>query len=237
MNSAEKGISVVLPVYNEEDNIEYIVQSVMNFIPNMAKNYEVIVVDDGSEDQSSNAIERLSCVFPRLKVICLPRNIGYGGALLSGFRSSKYPSVFFMDADGQFLISDLHKFVPHIDNFDIIIGKRAVRHDQLYRALVGKLYNFLICLLFKINIKDITCGFKLIKKSVLDELQLESMGGFINAEMLIKALKKGYLVKEIEVRHYPRKKGKPTGASFSSFRAKVVEMLWSWHKLRHGCFV
>lgn len=232
-----KEISIILPIYNEGKVITYIVQSVLDCVPKIYDNYEVILVNDGSTDQTGVIIEKLAKDYMQLRVVHLPKNMGYGAALLRGFKSSKYPSVFFMDTDGQFRIADLYRFVPYTDSCDIIIGKRVIRQDQLYRVFAGKLYNFLICVLFKINIKDITCGFKLIKKSVLEELQLESRGGFLNAEMLIKALRKGYAVKEIEVRHYPRMKGKPTGASLSSFITKVVEMFWLWRKFRHRIFI
>jgi len=220
-----RSISVILPVYNEEDNIEFVVNSVTGYLSEIIDNFEIILVNDGSVDKTSGIIESLSKSNPHIKSIRHSKNLGYGVTLHSGFKIAQYSLVFFMDSDRQFEISDISKLLAHIDQYDIVIGTRATRQDPLYRILIAKLFNYITCVLFGIKIKDMTCGFKLIKKSVLDSISIKSKGGFINAEILIKAKRKICLIKEVNIRHFPRIRGKQKGAAFKVTLRKIYELL------------
>ncbi len=224
----KNSISVILPVYNEQDNIRRVVISVVNFISGIFDKFEIIIVDDGSTDRTSSVIENISEDTSNVRVIRHSKNIGYGAALTSGFKISQYPLLFFMDSDEQFNISEISRLLPYTDHFDIVAGVRSVRSDPRHRVLMGKIYNFLICLLFKIRIEDITCGFKLFKKTIFDKIELKSKGGFLNAEMLIKAERQGFSIKEIEIEHFPRKTGKQTGGSLKSFVLKISDVFRLW---------
>ena len=227
-----RSISVILPVYNEEDNIEFVVNSITGYLSEIIDNFEIILVNDGSVDKTAGIIESLSKGNPHIKSIRHPKNLGYGATLHSGFKIAQYPLVFFMDSDRQFEISDISKLLAHIDQYDIVIGARAARQDSFYRILIAKLFNYITCSLFKIKIKDMTCGFKLIKKSVLDSINIESKGGVISAEILIKAKSKNCLIKEVDIRHFPRKKGKPNGASLKVSLRKIYELINLWYRER-----
>lgn len=227
-----RSISVILPVYNEEDNIEFVVNSVTVYLSEIIDNFEIILVNDGSVDKTAVIIESLSRDNPHIKSIRHSKNLGYGVTLHSGFKIAQYPLVFFMDSDRQFDISEISKLLAHIDLYDIVIGTRMVRHDPLYRILIAKLFNYITSLLFGIKIKDMTCGFKLIKKSVLDSIEITSRGGFINAEILIKAKRKNCMIKEVDIRHFPRIKGKQKGATFKVALRKIYELLNLWYRER-----
>lgn len=227
----EESLSVILPVYNEEDNIENVVMSIILFIPKIVKDFEIILIDDGSTDMTSAIVDRLSKEQFNLRVIHHPKNMGYGTALRSGFNLAQHKLIFFMDSDGQLDILEINKLIHFIREYDIVIGTRSMRNDPLYRVLLGRLYNWLICLLFNIKLKDITCGFKLFNKVVLDKIELRSKGGLINAEILVRAAKRGHLIKEVDIKHFSRAKGKSSGANLKTSAIKIFETFKLWLEL------
>ncbi len=206
-------VSVVIPAYNEEENIEEVVEKLFSFLPKISYSFEVIVVNDGSSDRTGEILGQLKKELGKLKVITHARNYGYGAALLSGFAGACHEWVFFMDGDGQFDIRDLTLFLPYIDKYQIIVGYRKKRMDKWYRIVYARIFSFFCYHLFGIKVRDINCAFKLIQKELLEQLCLESRGATINAEMLAKVKIMGIAVKEIGVGHFPRKKGKETGGN------------------------
>lgn len=208
-------ISIILPVYNEDGNVEKVIEELFFFFHNSNgfNDFEIIVVDDGSKDKTEYILRRLSCKIPNLKVITHSKNLGYGQALTSGSNVTKFPLIFFMDADGQFDIRDLDKLFLYIDQYDIIIGYRERRQDPAYRIALGKIYTFLIFLLFGLKVRDINCGFKLFKRKALVAGNVTCEGGVYCAEFLIKAKSRGCKIKEVPVKHFPRLEGKQTGAN------------------------
>lgn len=225
-------LSIVLPVFNEEENIEKVLKSIFDFTPLVANDFEIVVVDDGSRDSTDKILKILANNNPHLKVITHYKNLGYGSALFSGVKACQYPLIFLMDADRQFNISEIMKLLPYIGQSDIVIGSRLLRRDQLYRIIMGKVYNLLICVLFKIKIKDITCGFKLIKRTIFNKIELKSRGGFINAEILIKAKMLGYSIKEVAISHFPRRGGRQTGASLKAIKMKLLDLFRLWRGIQ-----
>lgn len=219
-----QNISIILPVYNEKDNIETTVKSILDFLPRIADKFEIILVDDGSVDGTGSIIKTLSQNSSCIKEVYHHKNIGYGVTLKSGFKIAQYPLLFFMDSDGQYEISEIVKLIGYIGEFDIVVGVRTIRRDSWHRITLGILYNLVICLLFRLKLRDITCGFKLIRKSAIERMELKSTGGFINAEILIKAKRKGYLIKEVNIEHLQRTKGAQGGANPRVFIKKIVEM-------------
>lgn len=229
----QRQISVILPAHNEEGNIERVTMLAIHFLSGAFDKFEVILVDDGSTDKTYSVIENISKDIHNVRIIHHSQNMGYGAALISGFGISQYPLLFFMDCDGQFNISEISRLLPYIDKFDIVAGIRSVRSDPLYRVLMGKIYNYLICLLFNIRIKDITCGFKLFKKTVFDKMELKSRSGFLNVEVLLKSKRKGCTIKEMEISHFPRRIGKQTGASLKAIASKIPDIFRLWKELHN----
>ncbi|NOZ64579.1 MAG: glycosyltransferase family 2 protein [Caldiserica bacterium] len=216
-------LSLIIPAYNEEENIEEVVKKVFLFLPEISYSFEVIVVNDGSSDRTGEILARLEKKFKKLRVITHASNYGYGAALLSGFAAASQEWIFFMDGDGQFDIRDLILFLPYIGKYQVIAGYRKKRMDKWYRIVYARIF-FLFCyLLFGIQIKDINCAFKLIRGELLKQLKLESKGATINAEMLAKMKIMGVTIKEVGVEHFPRKRGRETGGNL----AVVVKALLS----------
>lgn len=228
-----RSISVVLPIYNEEANIKDVISQILFTLPSMAVNFEIIAVNDGSIDKTAVILNDLQALDNRIKVISHPVNRGYGAALISGFKQAKNELVLMMDADRQFNISDIIKFAPYIEDFDLVAGLRIKRKDSFFRCLLGFIFKVLVKFIFGIKSKDVNCGFKLFKANLIQNMQLSMQGNLINVEIMALANINKAKVKEIGVNHYPRVNGKPTGgnpkvilkAILSSFR--LMHKLWA----------
>ena len=224
-------LSVVLPVFNEEGNIERVVASVVDFLRNDEgfSEFEVIAVDDGSCDNTPAILKKLQDKFS-IKIVTHSENLGYNKALISGAAASIHPLILFMDADGQFKIDSLKKALQYIPDYDIIAGWRYKRQDFLYRIILGRAYVFWASFLFGFGLKDINCGFKIFKREALI-YNHNFNGGLFYTRALLSAGNKGFRIKQIPVEHFPRLKGRGTGANwrviFSTIRdtAKLKYLL------------
>ena len=204
----DKSISVFLPALNEEENIKDCVTSVNNYLRKNFKDFEILIIASGSSDKTPDIVANLAKKNKRIRLINSKEKLGYGMALKSGFKNSRKELVFYTDADNQFNIKDFDKFLPLMDSYDIISGYRINRHDPPLRIFIADVYNFLIRVLFGLKIKDVDASFKLYKRKVFQEIKLKSVTGLIDAEVLIKAKKKGFSIGQVGVRHYSRIKGK-----------------------------
>lgn len=200
-------------MYNEEDNIRSVVCAALAVLSKRFKNFEIIIVNDGSTDGTKKIAEELMELDQRIKLVNHEKNQGYGVALRSGFKACRYEVIFQADGDGQYDLEEIDKLLPYINDNDFVVGYRIKRADPFYRVLEAFWYRFLLNIMFHLDIKDTNCAFKLFKKSIIDKLELESNGAIINGEIFIKARKLGFTkIKEVGVNHYPRKAGRQTGA-------------------------
>ncbi len=209
-------ISAFFPAYNEEDNIVKMTSSLVNVLNEIADNYEVIIVNDGSKDKTGEVARELCKKNSTVRLVEHKENQGYGAAVKSGLRAARYEWIFFTDGDGQFDVKEIKKFLPYTKDYKIVIGYRLKRQDNFMRLLNawawGRLVGFLFPELKKI--KDIDCAFKLIRKELIDEIEFRTAGAMISTELLLRIIRNGYQVKQIGVGHYPRKAGKQSGANF-----------------------
>ena len=209
-------LSVVLPAFNEAGNIERVVRACSAYLGRQALPHELLVVNDGSDDETGQILARLAHDVPALRSIGHPRNLGYGAALRTGFAAASKPFVFYMDADGQFDIGDLDRLLPLVtDDRHIVTGYRVVRHDPPIRRVNAWLFNVMVRLLLGVRVRDLNCAFKVVPRRVLDHVTLESTGALINAELYGRAVRNGFGIKEVGVCHYPRTAGAQTGARLS----------------------
>jgi len=227
-----KELSVFFPAYNEEENIRGTVEKALDFLPLVADTYEVIIVNDGSSDATGRVAGELESEHPAVRVITHDHNRGYGAAIKTGFASSRYAYVFFTDGDGQFDIQELAKFAELAPECDIVAGYRIKRNDPFYRVMNAKAYNLLVRILFGLHLRDIDCAFKVIRKDVINAVDLKSESQFVSAEFLIKAKKMGYSIRETGAHHYPRQHGTPTGNSIKSIVNSFKELFLLWKELR-----
>lgn len=226
------GLSVVLPAWNEEGNILQAIDSVSAASERLYSHHQIVVVDDGSSDATAELVRARSVEDGRVQLISHGRNRGYGEALRSGFAAAKLDHVFFTDADNQFDVDELELLVRWIDHVDVVVGYRVDRQDRFMRKVNAHIWNLLVRVLFYVPVRDIDCAFKLFRRTVLDELQLEAVGAMVNTELMVKLGRAGYGVVEVPVRHLPRTVGKARGASPKVIATALYELSKMHRRLR-----
>jgi glycosyltransferase involved in cell wall biosynthesis len=226
-------LSVFFPAYNEEENVPIVVEKTLEVLPRVANEYEVIIVNDGSQDRTGEVSEELSKTHPGVRVIHHEINRGYGGALRSGFRAARYPWVAFIDSDDQFDFADIEQFLPFTQSADLILGYRLQRADSIVRRLYTFGWALIPRILLGMDARDYSCGFKLIKKSVIEAIEpLQGEEKVYQIELLVKAKRKGFRFAEVGVHHYPRVLGKQTGANLGVVFRSIREMFDLYRRLR-----
>lgn len=222
-------ISVFYPCYNEEGNIERVIQEAMEVLPKVAEDYEIIIVNDGSTDRTGDIANRLARENRRIRVVHHWANKGYGNALQSGFKAASKRLVFYTDGDGQFDISEISKLLPLIQEFDIVSGYRIDRQDSLMRSLNGFLWGLLVRTVLGFKCRDVDCAFKLYRREIFDRIPIKSSGALIDAEILARAKRAGYRLAQMPVHHRPRMAGEQTGAN-PKVIFKAFKELWELRK-------
>lgn len=229
---AGPSISVFLPCYNEQDNVERTARSALEVLEKLGADFEIIIVDDGSSDDTARIADRLAAETRRIKVVHHRSNRGYGAALQSGFKAATKKLVFYTDGDGQFDIAELPGLLPLAEKYDIVSCYRLGRQDPIIRKINGWLWTKLVCLLFRMNIRDIDCAFKLFNRKIFDNITMTSEGALIDAEILARATKSGCTIAQKPVHHYPRKAGKQTGANLRVILRAFRELLKLYGRIR-----
>ena len=229
-------LSLFFPCHNEAENLEALVADALAALPALATTYEVILVDDGSRDDTAGVAERL--VQRHGGVVRLVRhdvNRGYGGALRSGFAAARYDYLAYTDGDRQFRVADLARLVERaeVTRSPVVIGYRVQRADPPLRLVYATLYRVANLIWFGLRVRDVDCAAKLFRRDALRSISVHSDGAFFSAELLIRLQLAGTTILEVGVPHYPRTAGSPTGARLSVI-ARAVRDFWS---LRVGLWV
>jgi glycosyltransferase involved in cell wall biosynthesis len=227
-------ISAVLPAYNEGAIIERTVRHVASVLRRLANDFEVIVTNDGSRDDTGQVLADLQAHEPdlHLRVVSHERNCGYGAALASGFDAARKDLVFMTDGDKQFDVAELSQLLPAMDGqTDMVIGWRRNRADPPMRKLNALGWKLLVNLLFGYTARDVDCAFKLFRRRVWESVTVHARGATFSAEFLIKSRRLGFHVKEMPVSHLPRTAGSPTGARPDVIVRAFVELFRLWRNL------
>jgi len=205
-------ISAVLPAFNEEENIETATTRMADVLRSLnLRDWEVIVVDDGSEDRTGEIACRLAAEDPdHIRVFQHKPNRGYAEALKTGFTNARHQLIFYTDSDNQFDVTEMPRLLPLIEDADIVNGFRIYRFDPLTRLVLSWGFNLMVRVIFRIKVRDIDCAFKLFRREVFEKVTIESKKFFVDAEVLAKARYFGFRIVEIGVRHYPRPAGRST---------------------------
>jgi len=227
-----KGLSAFFPAHNEEGNVERMCNALRIVLPNVAQDFEIIIVNDGSNDRTGEIADRLAAQDEKIRVVHHERNMGYGAAIRSGISACKKEYVFFTDGDNQFDVSQLSLFVPLVSQCDGVIGFRLNRQDNFVRKTNAWAWNRLVQWMFGLKAKDIDCAFKLFHRKVFEKVQLESSGAMISTEMLVKMKRNKYRLHEIGVLHSPRLAGKQTGANLRVIFKAFNELYRFYLKMR-----
>ena len=228
-------LSVFFPAYCEAGNLEKMVPRAVEVLGGIGlRDYEVIVVDDGSPDRTGEVADDLARRFPKVRVVRHEHNQGYGVALRTGFKSARMDYVFYSDGDNQYDLDDLRKFVALIPFTDIVSGFRIRKQYSLYRKLTSFTYNLMLRFLFDLSDRDIDCAFKLYPRELFDRIELESRDAFIDAEVAIKARALNYRTTEVGVTHLPRTDGVSTYGRPSVIIRTIGEMISAYRRYGSG---
>lgn len=224
-SKAVQSISVVLPAHNEAGNIEQVVRRGLEILPTVVDRFEILVIDDGSTDDTGEIADRLSLEDRRVRVIHHYGNRGYGCAWRSGIHAATWDWIFFMDSDRQFDIGEISTLVDAAPGYDIVTGYRVRRRDPYYRFLVGSCFNILVTVLFDVHLRDIDCGFKMFRSCLLKPMELTSPRALINTEIHAKANRVHARVTEVGINHYPRELGRQSGTKLKVMASAVLEII------------
>ena len=229
-----KSLSIFFPFWNEEANLEKVVNSAIPVAKRVAKEWEILIIDDGSSDNTLKNAQALVKKDAHLRVIAHKGNRGYGAALKTGLTNAKYDYVVFTDGDGQFDFAEVSKFIEKIENADMVIGNRIQRHDHPFRHLLMNLLKIWDYTFFGFYFKDIDCGFKMFTKNAVKKiLPLSSEGAMITTEILAKAIRAHLKIEQVDVHHYPRKAGDQSGGNIRVIVRAIKESFALWKEL-HG---
>lgn len=222
-------LSVFFPAYDEEKNIKETVTEAAKLLPTLASKWEIIVIDDGSEDRTSLIVKELGLKNKNIRLIQHPQNYGYGAAIKTGLKNCRYKIICHVDSDGQFTFGEVKYFLPLLKTADLVLGYRKKRTDSFYRQLLQKTLWIVDYLLFGLNVRDVDCGFKVFKKEVLVKIgKLKTESAITETEFVVKALKAGFKFAQVGVSHHPRMDGTQTGGKFKVIFKAAKEGLWLW---------
>jgi hypothetical protein len=213
--SAVSAVSIVIPSYNEEASIAATIERASAVVRAAGIPHEILAVNDGSRDRTGDVVRGLMPRIPELRLVEHFPNRGYGGALRAGFDAARYEWIAFLPGDNQFDPADLGRLVAQAAGADIVSGFRADRQDALIRKINAFGWNLVVRVLFGRLCRDIDCGFKLFRRSVLDRVTITSSGAMIDTELLAGAKARGLVIADVAVTHLPRTSGHPTGANLA----------------------
>jgi glycosyltransferase involved in cell wall biosynthesis len=226
-------LSVFFPAYNDAPSLPGLIHKTFAVLAEYVDDYEVIVVNDGSQDNTGEVLEELRREFaPYMRVVTHPENRGYGGALRTGFESVTREFVFYTDGDSQYDVAELPRLLELVGpGTGLVNGYKLERHDPAHRIWIGNIYNLCARLMFRIRIRDIDCDYRLIRRSLLESLHLTCTSGTICVELVRKLELSGCEVEEVGVHHYPRLYGSSQFFRFRSLATTFYQLLRLWIKL------
>ncbi len=221
-------VTAFFPCYNDAGTIPTMILRALQTLPQVTSDYEVVVINDGSRDDSARILEEMACAFPQLRVIHRDRPSGYGGVLRAGFAAARKDWIFYTDGDAQYDARELFQLAEQVrDGVDMVNGYKIKRRDPFHRVVIGLAYQYFVKLAFGLTIRDVDCDFRLMRRSIFDHIALESTTGTITFEMVKKIQDAGYSIVEVPVHHWYRQYG---GSQFFNFPrvARTLAALIGW---------
>ena len=217
-------LSLVFPAWNEASNLPALLASALSIGTQLGVDFEIVIVDDGSADASRVVLDGWCRRDPRVRSVHHAENQGYGAALRAGLKAARGELVFFSDADLQFDLAEIRNLLDHADEFEIVAGYRAPRRDPWLRRAIAAVWGLLVRGLFDLRVRDIDCAFKVFHRSVLEAIPIQSVGAFVNTEILVRARAAGFRIQQVPVSHRRRRSGRQTGAHPRVILRALVEL-------------
>ena len=222
-------ISAFFPAYNDAESIGDLLLRTDRVLRELCSDHELIVVNDGSSDGTAAALRALQGRLPALRIITHEHNRGYGGALRSGFAAASKELVFYTDGDGQYDPSELRNlFAALSDETDVVQGFKRKRHDPLHRILIGRAYHAVVKFAFGLSIRDVDCDFRLIRRRVFTDMNLQFSSGVICVELMRRIEGGGFVIAEVPVNHYPRRHGRSQFFTFTRIFQTGRDLVQLW---------
>jgi glycosyltransferase involved in cell wall biosynthesis len=218
-------ISLMFPVYGDELTVQPLTEKAIHMFTHLGCEYEIVIVDDGSPDRSGEIADELARVYDCVKVIHHPVNKGYGAALRTGLAACTKEVICLTDGDDQYDVWDLPKLLKVFDHYPLVITFRYKKIYSNVRMFISWAYNVVLRFMFRTHFRDISTGLRLMKRSLLNEISLESNSPFIGAELTIKAMLRGYPVGEVGIQTFPRVLGNGNSTSIRNIFATIKDMV------------
>jgi glycosyltransferase involved in cell wall biosynthesis len=216
-----------MPAYNEAANLPAMVEEVTRRLAGRFLRIEIIVTNDGSTDHTAEVLRRLEREHPFLRTVHHQRNLGYGVAARAALSAATEDLILFTDADRQFTLEDIDAFLQAIETCDLVVGFRAPRRDPPGRVLAGRAWSMLANFLCGYVARDVNCAFKLVRREAWQAVQpaIATRGATFSAEWLARSRRAGLRIRELPVRHYPRRAGSQTGMRLAVLTRAVIELV------------
>ncbi|MDD5137176.1 MAG: glycosyltransferase [Candidatus Omnitrophica bacterium] len=222
-------ISFVLPMFNEAENIEETIRRISALAGEICSDYEIVIADDASTDGSGKLVDGLAARNSRIKAVRMKVNTKFGGALKEGLKGASKDVVVYTDADLPAREEDIKKALELLGNADVVTAYSLVLKDaSIKRIIMSKGYNFLVRLLFGLNIRDINSGLKIYKRKVLEGMDLRSRSPFIDVEIFAEAARKGSRIAQYGLIFDLRTRGQSTISRMSV----VIRTFWDMFRYR-----
>ncbi|MFK7730820.1 MAG: glycosyltransferase family 2 protein [Pseudomonadales bacterium] len=229
MTDAKPNISLFFPVYNDEHTVRTVAQRAVDLLEEVANEYEIIIVNDGSPDESGAIADELAAGNERIQTIHHPQNKGYGAAMQTGIAASQFELICMIDGDNEYDVFDLKKMLAVREYYMLVI---AFRYRKLYstkRIFISFVYNAVLRVVFKSPFRDISTGIRLMHRSLFDGLELTSNSPFIGAELTLKSMLRGYPVGEVGIQTFPRSFGEGSATSMKNIMGTIKD-IWKIRK-------
>jgi len=230
--SKRAGLSVFFPAYNDSGTIASMVIRTVKTAAELTPDFEVIVVDDGSGDGTADIADELARTYPQVRAVHHPINRDYGAALQTGFRAATKELIFYTDGDAQYDPTELSALWQKMTaNVDLVNGYKISRADPLHRIVIGRIYHYIVSVLFGLRLRDVDCDFRLMRRTIFDRINLEKTSGIICVEMMKKIQDGGFRIEEVPVHHFHRAFGKSQFFNFRRLFRTGRDLLILWMAL------
>src|SRR5213595_857309 len=230
---AEKpaGLSVFFPAYNDSGTIASMVIRTVKTAAELTPDFEVIVVDDGSADGTADIVDELARTYPQVRAVHHPINRDYGAALQTGFRSATKELIFYTDGDAQYDPTELAVLWQNLGDSDLVNGYKISRADPVHRIVIGRVYHYIVSIMFGLKLRDVDCDFRLMRRTIFERINLEKTSGIICVEMMKKIQDAGFRIVEVPVHHYHRAFGTSQFFNFRRLFRTGRDLLLLWYAL------
>ncbi len=226
-------VTAFFPCYNDAGTIPTMIMRVLQTLPEVTEDYEVIVIDDGSRDDSAIILDEMARLYPQhVRVFHRSEPSGYGGVLQGGFAAACKDWIFYTDGDAQYDARELQLLAGQVtEDVDMVNGYKIKRRDPFHRVLIGLAYQYFVKVVFGLVIRDVDCDFRLMRRAIFERVKLESTTGTITFEMVKKIQDAGYRIVEVPVHHWYRQYGTSQFFNFPRVGRTLIALIGWWWRL------